>query len=205
MAKDSVPELAQTINRHHFIRNAATAPGVAAVPAAAGARENDTSGASSESLTSEAAWQVFELRLVETLSDLSEDEHLVIVQKATKRFVQFAAQGHHGMRIEAVSNAFLPKNAQLSARAIDTLLSMGWHAPTYELAEGTAEPADGSPNFYLDTATPVPFGRLATLGVKTLRAAYRVRHPGELQYSAASSSDDTTDIRFPSLGLKRGK
>jgi hypothetical protein len=160
-------------------------------------------GAFAEGPPSAAAWQAFERHLGEALSDLSEDEHLVIIQKGTARYVQFVAQGRHGMRAEAVANAFLPPKAQLAPEATAALTSIGWRAPTYVLAKRLKEPADGSCNFYLDAAAPVPFNRLSALGVRTLREAYGVRHPGELEYSATSTLDDTLDIRFPSLRLKR--
>jgi hypothetical protein len=151
-------------------------------------------------LTDQTWWQ-FRVRLAAALGDLSEDEYLVISYKFADYFVQFAAQGPHGMRVEAVSNTYIDEHARLLQRAYQLLLTLGWNAPTYVPAEGVPEPADGSPNFYLDAAVPVPYATLASLAVATLRRVYGVRHPGELEYSAYSDSE--TSIRFPLLGIKR--
>ena len=105
------------------------------------------------------------------------------------------------MRAEAVSNAYLPETSQLSNSACDDLVKLGWNPPTYIQVEGVAEPADGSSNFYLDAATPVPHSKLAALAVESLRRIYLVRHPGELEYTACDR--EATSIRFPSLKLRR--
>lgn len=209
MTNDSSPDITPseraTLNRRHFIRNAAAAAGAVALPAAISAHHDAAVPQLPESEASIAAWQELERRLADTLSDLSEDEFLVIEQKVSNRFVQFAAQGRYGMRVEAVANTFLPPAEHLSNQSIASLLSLGWHAPTYDLDKVSKEPPDGSPNFFLDAASPVPFERLAALAVTTLRDVYGVDHPGQLQYVATSLEDDEMDIRFPSLRLKREK
>lgn len=192
-----------TMNRRHFIRNAATAAGAVALPGTALAGQTLEAHRLQETPASAAAWKEFQQHLAEALSDLAEDEYLVIDDKRTHRFVQFMAQGRHGVRAEAVSNAFLTPAAHLSKDTTAALLSMGWHAPTYEMSDVDVEPADGSPNFFLDVAAPVPHGELVALAVATLRDHYGVRHPGELQYMGKSTSDDSVSIRFPSLRLKR--
>ena len=50
------------------------------------------------------AWDEFQRNLATALADLEEDECLIIASKAEHYFVQFAGQGKHGMRAEAVSN-----------------------------------------------------------------------------------------------------
>ena len=67
--------------------------------------------------------------------------------------------------------------------------------------KGVEEPADGSPNYYIDAAPPVPYARLAALAITALRQVYRVRHPGELTYKAFT--EGKTSIRFPLLKLQR--
>lgn len=151
--------------------------------------------------SADQAWQEFESALASALDDLDEDEYLVIALKPTGGFVQFAAQGAHGMRVEAVSNAYLPESAQLSQSAATELVNLGWNAPTFVPVQGVQEPAEGSPNFYLDAAMPVPYARLAGLAVGSLRKVYLARHPGELEYSARGPKG--MQIRFPSLKLKR--
>src|SRR5450759_779798 len=124
------------------------------------------------------AWRELKSALALVLSDLGDDEYLVIEVKSNGSFVQFAGQGAHGMRAEAVSNAYLPETSQLSNSACDDLVKLGWNPPTYIQVEGVAEPADGSSNFYLDAATPVPHSQLAAFAVESLRRISLVPHPG---------------------------
>jgi T3SS (YopN, CesT) and YbjN peptide-binding chaperone 3 len=196
---------AGTFNRRNFLRNAATAAGAVALGAPTAAGDSSESPRLPETPLSVAAWEEFQQHLAEVLPDLSEDEYLVITRKQTNQFVQFAAQGRHGMRAETVGNAYLERDAQLSADSVASLVTMGWHAPTLKPTRTSQEedPPDGSPNFFVDAATPVPHGHLAALAVKALREVYRVGHPGQLEYIAASSVDEWVSIRFPSLGIKR--
>jgi hypothetical protein len=155
----------------------------------------------------EQSWRTFRLHLAVALADLAEDEYLVVSYKykATNYFIQFAAQGAQGMRAEAVSNSYIEPSAQLSSKACQHLLALGWNAPTYVPQPGVAEPPEGSSNFYLDAAPPVPYRTLAALGVETLRQVYRVRYPGELQYTAWADEgmSEGMSIRFPLLRIKR--
>ncbi len=77
----------------------------------------------------EQSWRTFRLRLAVALADLDEDEYLVVShkRKGTKYFVHFAAQGAHGTRAEAVSNAYLEPPAQLSDIALDACLQDKGH------------------------------------------------------------------------------
>jgi hypothetical protein len=59
------------------------------------------------------AWTDFGWRLMQVLGALEEDEYLIVGLKGTNRFVQFAGQGAHGMRVETVSNYYLPENERL--------------------------------------------------------------------------------------------
>jgi type III secretion system-like peptide-binding chaperone len=202
---DTTAPPAAPVNRRRFLRSAATTAGAVALIAPPVVAETGEPRRLAESPACAAAWERFQRRLAEVLPDLSEDEYLIITRKQTNQFVQFAAQGQHGMRVEAVGNEFLSASAQLSDESIASLVAMGWHAPTYALTTKPAdedEPADGSPNFYLDAATPVPFGELAALAVRTLREIHRISHPGWLEY-ATLSADEGLSIRFPSLGIKR--
>lgn len=47
------------------------------------------------------------------------------------------------MRAEAVSNSYLEPPAQLSDKACQHLLDLGWNAPTYVTQLGVAEPPEG--------------------------------------------------------------
>jgi hypothetical protein len=150
---------------------------------------------------SEEAWSYFEAALVAALGDLSEDECLVISRKRYHYFVQFAAQGSYGMRTEAVSNAYIEEPDRLSEDACRHLTDLGWNPPTYVQSARGPEPADGSPNYYLDAAPPVPYTDLARIAVTSLRQVFGVRHPGELEYMGFAA--DGASIRFPMLKIKR--
>jgi tetratricopeptide (TPR) repeat protein len=153
------------------------------------------------SLPAAGAWTAFRAALRNALAALDQDAYLIIRAMAAGRFVQFAGQGSLGMRAEAVSNTFITRGAPLSVAACRDLVRLGWHPPTYVPTDGVPDPEHGSPNFYVDSKTPVPYGRLATLAVKTLRQIYRVRHPGGLTYKAFS--EDKTSIRFPLPKIQR--
>ena len=150
---------------------------------------------------SEEAWGQFEQALAAVLGDMAEDEYLVISRKGTDYFVQFAAQGSFGMRAEAVSNTYIRRPSPLSEEACQRLNDLGWKSPTYAPPDVVDEPADGSPNFYLDAAVPVPYNVLAHLAVMSLRTVYGVRHPGELQYGGFTA--DGYPLVVPSLMIKR--
>jgi hypothetical protein len=148
------------------------------------------------------AWTDLEAALAQVLGDLDTDDFLVISHRTSQVFVQFAAQGRDGMRVEAVSNEYLEAGSQLSRRAIRAMRSAGWNAPTHDAAtEDVTHPEAGSPNFYLDVEHPVPFLTVARLALRTVREIYGVRHPRQLQYDAFD--DAGIQIRFPSLRLKR--
>ena len=146
-------------------------------------------------------WDRLTNNLAACLADLLEDEFLVLSSKSANHFVQFAAQGQFGMRIEATSNVYVaPPAAVLSADAYSAMAKLGWKSPTGVPGSEPNDP-DGSPNFFLDLALPVDFRRVAAMAVKTLREVYRIQHPGQLQYKCFSGS--VIEIRFPTLRLKR--
>lgn len=151
------------------------------------------------------AWKQLAHELAIALADLDEDEFLVISDKASGYFVQFAGQGNFGMRVEAVSNQYLDEDKKLSESACEALLQLGWNAPTNlpDELESEGHKSEGSPNFFLDIAPPIPYETLGTLATKTLRKVFNVGHPGELQYSAFS--DKNASIRFPHLRITRGR
>ena len=134
------------------------------------------------------------------LAALEEDEHLLLQVKGTHRYVQFMDQGGYGMRAETVSDYYLPEGEHLGEADYRYLMKLGWHAPT--LVPGTSvEGADGSPNYYLDLARPLPLEDVAVMAVLTLIHVHRASHPGELEYEARSSGG--MSIRFPHLIIRR--
>lgn len=159
--------------------------------------------ANNEQAGAEAEWKLFEKHLAEALSDLAEDEYLILSHKRADYYVQFAAQGAFGMRAETMSNAHITEAAdQLSPTAFRTLLRLGWNPPTRQPPESEIkhEPG-GSPNYYLDFSSPVPCDEIARLTVRTFREVFGTTHPGFLEYRAFHSKG--TDIRFPSLKINR--
>jgi hypothetical protein len=141
-------------------------------------------------------WGRFTGDLALCLSDLREDEYLVIGCKRVNYYVQFAGQGQFGIRMEAAGNNFIkPEKAKLSAKKNVAMVQLGWHLPTDENSD-----PDGSPNFFLNLANPLPFERVAELVVRTFRQIYGISHPRRLVYRAFNRTD--TPIRFSSLRLK---
>ncbi len=141
-------------------------------------------------------WARFTGDLALCLSDLREDEYLVIGCKRVNYYVQFAGQGQFGLRMEAAGNNFIkPEKAKLSEEDYVATVKLGWSLPT----EKSSNP-DGSPNFFLYLASPVPFERAAGLAVQTFRQIYGISHPRRLVYKAFNSAD--TPIRFSSLRIK---
>jgi hypothetical protein len=153
-----------------------------------------------EQASADQEWERFAYDLAICLADLSEDEFLIVSSKNKNYFVQFVAQGQFGVRIEAASNIYVePPEAVLSAEDYSAMGELGWKCPT-EVPGPPLDP-DGSPNFFIDLSSPVDFGCLAALAVHTLRRIYCIQHPGQLQYKSFAS--DGTEIRFPTLRLKR--
>ncbi|MGA2986847.1 MAG: hypothetical protein ABSG32_23855 [Terriglobia bacterium] len=141
-------------------------------------------------------WPRFSGDLALCLSDLREDEYLVIGCKRVNYYVQFAGQGQFGLRMEAAGNNFIkPEKAKLSEEENVAMVQLGWHLPTDERSD-----PDGSPNFFLNLANPVPFERVAELVVRTFRQIYGISHPRRLVYRAFNRAD--TPIRFSSLRIK---
>jgi len=146
------------------------------------------------------AWARFGRELALALRALEEDEWLIVLRKNRNRFVQFMNQGGAGFRAEAVSDFYLPEDDCLSEGDRHALLGLGWGAPT-RLPDEFGHDPDGSPNYFVDLANPVPIEELAALAVNTLALVYGAEHPGDLEYSTGSA--ENASIRFPNLGIRR--
>jgi len=148
------------------------------------------------------AWPTFAEKLAAVLGNLEEDQFLILLVKRTDQFVQFAAQGSFGIRIETTSSSYLPKTEQLNEQQISTLIDIGWIEPTGKPSESTPEyDPDGSPNFFMEFSVPVSFEAVANLAIRTLAEILRVPHPGFLQYEAFDAEGN--EIALPTLGLKQ--
>ena len=146
------------------------------------------------------AWKEFADRLVGALIALEEDEYLILKVKDSNRYVQIMDQGRYGMRMETVSDYYLPENDHLSEADYQYLTKLGWHAPT-QVPGTTGLDPDGSPNYYLDLAHPLPLPDIAVMAVLTLANVHNAGHPGGLEYDARSTSG--MSIRFPHLPIRR--
>ncbi len=148
------------------------------------------------------AWKRFAFELASALRGLEEDEWVILSLKHRNRFVQFMNQGGAGFRAEAVSDFYLEDGDHLSERDRVALLELGWDAPT-NLPDEFGHRPDGSPNYFLDLANPVPLDDLALLAVNTLVHVHGAEHPNVLEYS--TGSEDKASIRFPNLGIRRAR
>lgn len=151
-------------------------------------------------LPTSEAWKEFADRLMAALIGLEEDEYLILNVKGTSRFVQFMDQGQYGMRVESISDYYLPEDDHLSENDYQLLTKLGWHAPTQVPGTSGHDP-DGSPNYYLELAHPLPIPDIAVMAVMTVANVHHASHPGELEYDAQSM--DGTSIRFPHLSIRR--
>ena len=147
------------------------------------------------------AWPPFAQKLAATLEKLAEDQYLILSVKRSNRFVQFAAGGSFGMRVETTSNSYLSKEEQLNERQIAALIELGWRAPSGIPANSTPElDPDGSPNFFIEFPAPVSFEAVANFAVRTFTEILRLPHPGNLEYEAFD--EDAGEIALPDLGLR---
>lgn len=154
--------------------------------------------------TADEAWSALASSLADCLAVMDEDEFLVLSYKRATYYVQFAALGSYGMRMEASSNSFIEPQASLIDDQYRAMTALGWQRattlPTDPDDPDRSESGDGSPNFFIDVGAPVNAIVLGQLAVTTLRHVYGITHPGMLQYVAFDSGG--TSIRFPTLRLK---
>lgn len=132
----------------------------------------------------EQAWTGFRARLADHIAAMGEDDITFIELQDVGQtdllgaapYVQLAAWGDARVRLEAVSNHYLAEQWELTDEAEQSLLDLGWLAPTH--APGDEADA-GSANFWLDAGLREA-DRLAVMVVDTLRRVYTVVHPSFL-------------------------
>ena len=150
------------------------------------------------SSTAAEAWDSFANVLALTLAQMDVDQYLSLSLREKKDYyVQFALQGPSGIRMETVSNNFLPEWERLDEHDLALLGELGWNAPT----GGKSKDIDGSPNFFLDWPLPVHYDEISELTARTLRDVLDVRHPGLLSYRAFAKGG--SEIILPNLGVVR--
>jgi hypothetical protein len=125
---------------------------------------------------------------------------LILAVKYRRYFVQFAAQGSHGLRAEVSSNSVLPADHRLDTASVARLTELGWKPPTGTLENSTPErDPDGSPNFFMELPVPVDFSDLAARTIDTLVEVLGVPYPGALWYQAFDGEGSA--LVFPTLQL----
>ena len=123
----------------------------------------------------------------------------ILRSRARPYFVQFCRYGA-AVRMEAVSNHYLAKDARLSPSSQRVLLMAGWQSPTHDPDSPWPDLA-GSPNYHRDIPHPSAAHDMAALAVQTLRTVYGVPTPAALTYKAVALAG--TVIRLPILGITR--
>jgi hypothetical protein len=147
-------------------------------------------------------WSTFSTHLEEVLAGLKEDHFLIVMTKLGNQYVQFSAQGALGMRIETTSNQFRGRTEQLSGQQMETLTRTGWKAPVNKAKPDAPDAVtDGSPNYYLDYASPLNFSEVAELAIRTLVEVLQIGSPRELRYKAFRNGGPAYSL--PRLGLAR--
>ena len=145
-------------------------------------------------------WIQFERKLAAVLATLTEDQCLVIPIKSSNQFIQFAAQGKFGMRIETTSNNYLADGEKLTEQQIAALTQAGWIVPTASPQESTPEKdPTGSPNYFHEFDAPVSFDSPARLAVTTLAGVFHIPDTTHLEYFAFDKNSQV--VLLPELGL----
>ncbi len=160
-------------------------------------------------------WTEFEERLSATLASLEPQQFLILPvrgsgagidergHQGSAYFVQFAQGGDEGFRAEAVSDAYLVGDDKLTRDQIAGLVRLGWRLPSYAPGDerGDRDP-HASTNWFRDwDEGPVPFGKVASLAVGTLREVFAAESPVQVEYVAFDNEGSSLDL--PGLGLVR--
>lgn len=149
-----------------------------------------------------AEWPGFAQRLALVLGTLQEDQFLIVLLKGSNRYVQFAGQGHWGLRAECTSNQYLSDTDKLDEQQLARLTELGWRTPSGLAHESTPErDPDGSPNHFVQWPVQGSVADLADLAVRTFAEVLGVPHPGFLEYEAFDSQRQAQV--YPELGLRR--
>jgi hypothetical protein len=126
-------------------------------------------------------------------------EEFIVLSTPLGRFVQVMVQDHE-IRVETVSNQFLPERWRLPIEDLDLLEALGWEAPTHTMEEDSRR-REGSPNHWMDLDEDTPADMIANILVTTLRDVHGASEPEDLTYLA--SDTEGRRIFLPTLGLSR--
>jgi hypothetical protein len=148
------------------------------------------------------AWREFEDELAECLSEMDEDDSLIISDRLSGIYVQFSGDGPGSpMLANAIGNRFLAPDHGLSDDQCAVMLELGWFAPDEDNRASAG-------NFFLFDNSPGDYSWLARLAVRTLREVYGVNRLSRLQYEAFVPEDlarrrPYAPIFFPTLLIRR--
>jgi len=151
-----------------------------------------------------SGWDSFEAKLSSVLEQLEDDQFLILAHKDNSRYVQFAAQGEFGIRMESISSEFIEEPDQIDDAQTEILRILGWQIPTGSGEASTPELApEGSPNFYIDFPAKSSLPEIAKIAVNTLKMVHKVAHPQRLVYDSFNHRGEW--LPQPILGLIHSK
>lgn len=134
------------------------------------------------------AWSDFTHELAKALGRLGEHRYFALHVKGSARYVEFTVGAQGAMRVESVSNAWLPESQRLTEAESREMVALGWIAPNLKPGQ-SAKHLTGSPNYYVDARPPVSFERVAELATKTLASIHKAARPEDLEVRFGNASD----------------
>lgn len=148
------------------------------------------------------AWANFLKKLVTELTGLEAGQWMLLQKlNSESDWVQFAAQGKAGFRLETKSNWYRSDTDQLTPEQVQGLLLLGWLPPTGsdEESNPVSDP-HGSPNFFVQLPVKLSRKDLDSLVTKTFIDVLGVAEPDGLAYKAFNRAGNS--VPLPDLGLK---
>src|ERR1017187_51966 len=127
--------------------------------------------------------------LIRLLGDV-EGRFIIFAHRNRHRFVQFRVFENGVIRGEAASNNFLGKG-RVSEDARGEWLTPATCRDLVEL--GWKKPAKTSPNYWSNWQPPLPISKMVTLTVTTLRDAFEIASPDELEIEIEDDDETVGD------------
>lgn len=153
-----------------------------------------------ELMTDTLSWREFRWQLAFALSLLDEQEFLIVSDRVTHHYVQFAGSADGVVRAEARSNQYVDNPAfVLDTAQYRRLQKLGWNRPTSAADVPVPDGDRGGPNFWIDFEPPEHPTEVARLATRTLRRVYGVPAVKRLQYHAFNNDGKT--LLFPHFGV----
>ncbi|MFC7530803.1 hypothetical protein [Actinoplanes sp. GCM10030250] len=128
---------------------------------------------------SASSWEELTEQLAARLPRLEIDD-VVILAAPGNRYTELV-QLKNGLALDAVSNAFLPPDGQLTAEQERELQTLGWQPPAGPMRQNWWHEVGKWPLHSRDAA------RIAELMVSTLRDVYRVAAPSDVEQRSFKS------------------